>query len=241
MTGHWVLHVDLDQFIAAVEVLRNPDLAGRPVIVGGRGDPTERGVVSTASYEAREHGVGSGMPLRTAARKVPDAVFLPVDADTYTEVSNVVMDTLRGLGVVVEVLGWDEAFLGVDTDDPEAVARTVQTAVFDATGLHCSVGIGDNKLRAKIATGFGKPRGMFRLTRDNWFAVMGDRGTDALWGIGSRTAKNTFSPTGISGSFLPCPHNCSPISGATVSSAVVMALPPVFPMCRKCVVTVIPV
>ena len=189
MTGHWVLHVDLDQFIAAVEVLRNPELAGRPVIVGGRGDPTERGVVSTASYEAREYGVGSGMPLRVAARKIPDAVFLPVDADAYTEVSHVVMDTLRGLGVVVEVLGWDEAFLGVDADDPEAVARTVQTAVFDATGLHCSVGIGDNKLRAKIATGFGKPRGMFRLTRNNWFAVMGDRGTDALWGIGARTAK----------------------------------------------------
>ncbi|MFD6675349.1 DNA polymerase IV [Rhodococcus zopfii] len=189
MSAHWVLHVDLDQFIAAVEVLRNPALAGRPVIVGGRGDPTERGVVSTASYEAREYGVGSGMPLRVAARKVPDAVFLPVDADAYTQVSDVVMDTLRGLGVVVEVLGWDEAFLGVDTDDPEAVARGVQTAVFDATGLHCSVGIGDNKLRAKIATGFGKPRGMFRLTRDNWFAVMGDRGTDALWGIGSRTAK----------------------------------------------------
>ena len=75
----WVLHVDLDQFIAAVEVLRRPELAGLPVVVGGRGDPTERGVVSTASYEARAFGVGSGMPLRTAARKCPDAVFLPVD------------------------------------------------------------------------------------------------------------------------------------------------------------------
>jgi len=71
----WVLHVDLDQFIAAVEVLRHPELAGRPVIVGGRGDPTERAVVSTASYEARQFGVGSGMPLRLAARKAPDAVI----------------------------------------------------------------------------------------------------------------------------------------------------------------------
>ncbi len=75
----WVLHVDLDQFIAAVEVLRRPELAGKPIIVGGRGDPTERAVVSTASYEARAFGVGSGMPLRIAARKVPDAVILPVD------------------------------------------------------------------------------------------------------------------------------------------------------------------
>src|SRR6187431_149853 len=77
--ARWVLHVDLDQFIAAVEVLRHPELAGKPVIVGGRGDPTERAVVSTASYEAREYGVGSGMPLRIAARKIPDAVILPVE------------------------------------------------------------------------------------------------------------------------------------------------------------------
>ena len=87
----WVLHVDLDQFIAAVEVLRRPELAGKQVIVGGRGDPTERAVVSTASYEAREYGVGSGMPLRLAARKCPDAVFLPVDAPVYEEASARVM------------------------------------------------------------------------------------------------------------------------------------------------------
>ncbi|SNV16342.1 DNA polymerase IV [Rhodococcus rhodochrous] len=99
------------------------------------------------------------------------------------------MDTLRGFGTVVDVLGWDEAFMGVQTDDPEAFAREVQAAVLDATGLHCSVGIGDNVLRAKIATGFGKPRGIFRLTRDNWFAVMGERSPDSLWGIGSRTVK----------------------------------------------------
>ncbi|MGH3979806.1 MAG: DNA polymerase IV, partial [Pseudonocardiaceae bacterium] len=73
----WVLHVDLDQFIAAVEVLRHPELAGRPLIVGGAGDPTQRAVVATASYEAREYGVRSGMPLRTAAKRCPDAVFLP--------------------------------------------------------------------------------------------------------------------------------------------------------------------
>ncbi|NLU64362.1 DNA polymerase IV [Rhodococcus sp. HNM0563] len=184
-----MLHVDLDEFLAAVEVLRHPDLAGKPVVVGGRGDPTERGVVSTASYAARRFGVRSGMPLRVAARKIPDAVFLPVDADAYNEMSQRVMDALRGLGVTVEVLGWDEAFLGVESDDPETFATVVRRSVLDATGLHCSVGIGDNKLRAKIATGFGKPRGQFTLTRVNWFAVMGDLGTSALWGIGSKTAK----------------------------------------------------
>jgi DNA polymerase-4 len=185
----WVLHVDLDQFIAAVEVLRRPELAGQPLIVGGRGDPSERAVVSTASYEAREFGVGSGMPLRTAARKVPDAVILPVDAPAYTAASERVMDALRATGAVVEVLGWDEAFLGVSTDDPEAFARRVQQDVLDATALHCSVGIGDNKVRAKNATGFGKPRGVFRLTAENWLDVMGDHPVIDLWGVGSKISK----------------------------------------------------
>ncbi len=187
MTGPWVLHVDLDQFLAAVEVLRHPELAGLPLIVGGRGDPTERAVVSTASYEARAFGVRSGMPLKTAVRKCPDAVLLPVDAPVYLAASEQVMSTLRGLdGAVVEVLGWDEAFVGIDTDDPQAFARHIQAEVLAATSLHCSVGIGDTKVRAKIATDFGKPHGTFQLTRHNWFEVMGDRPTDAIWGIGTR-------------------------------------------------------
>jgi DNA polymerase-4 len=184
-----VLHVDLDQFIAAVEVLRHPELRGRPVVVGGDGDPTKRGVVSTASYEAREHGVHSGLPLRTAARRLPDAVFLPVDREAYEEVSAVVMEVLRSTGAVVEVLGWDEAFLGVQTDDPEGFARSLARRVREATRLDCTVGIGENKLQAKIATGFGKPAGVFRLTFTNWFEVLGDRPTDALWGIGTKTAR----------------------------------------------------
>ncbi len=254
---HWVFHVDMDQFIAAVEVLRRPELAGQPVIVGGDGDPTKRGVVSTASYEAREHGVGSGMALRIAARKCPDAVFLPVDREAYDAASAVVMDTLRSLDwggrrVVVDVLGWDEAFLaagprpGDEADlrtghlgrgrpwagaaeeleaaaatpveeagqgslppvqqegaepswgkgalggpptDPVGFAALIRARVLEATRLHCSVGIGDNKLRAKIATEFGKPRGSYVLTAENWSEVMGDRPTTALWGIGGKTAK----------------------------------------------------
>ena len=187
--GRWVLHVDLDQFIAAVEVLRHPELRGRPVVVGGDGDPTKRGVVSTASYEAREHGVHSGLPLRTAAKRLPDAVFLPVDREAYEEVSATVMDVLRASGAVVEVLGWDEAFVGVETSDPEGFARALAASVREATQLDCTVGIGENKLQAKIATGFGKPAGVFRLTSANWFSVLGDRPTDALWGIGAKTAR----------------------------------------------------
>jgi DNA polymerase-4 len=185
-----VLHVDLDQFIAAVEVLRHPELAGKPLIVGGRGDPTERAVVSTASYEAREFGVGSGMPLRIAARKVPDAVILPVDAEAYLVASDEVMATLRAQpGATVQVLGWDEAFIGVDTDDPEGYARQLQRAVLERTRLHCSVGIGDTLVRAKVATGFGKPRGVFRLTAENWLEVMGHRPTIDLWGVGAKVSR----------------------------------------------------
>jgi nucleotidyltransferase/DNA polymerase involved in DNA repair len=186
--GRWVLHVDLDQFIAAVEVLRRPELRGRPVVVGGDGDPSKRGVVSTASYEARQFGVQSGMPLRTAVRRIPDAVFLPVDKDAYEAASAEVMAVLRAMDAVVEVLGWDEAFLGVVTDDPEAFAGDVQQRVREATRLECSVGVGRNKLQAKIATGFGKPAGVYRLTDQTWFEVLGDRPPDALWGIGRRTA-----------------------------------------------------
>ncbi len=185
----WVLHVDLDQFIAAVEVLRNPELRGLPVVVGGDGDPTKRGVVSTASYEARRYGVRSGLALRTAVRRCPDAVFLPVDRAAYEAASAVVMATLRELDAVVEVMGWDEAFLEVDTDSPEEFARMIQGRVRAATQLDCSVGIGQNKLQAKIATGFGKPAGVYQITSQTWLEELGAKPTDALWGIGSRTAR----------------------------------------------------
>ncbi|MEO7980384.1 MAG: DNA polymerase IV [Sporichthyaceae bacterium] len=187
----WVLHVDLDQFLAAVEILRHPEYTGLPVVVGGDGDPTKRGVVSTASYEARARGVGSGTPMRTAAKRIPEAVFLPLDREHYEAVSAEVMAALRTVTEQVEVLGWDEAFVGVDDppgDEPEAVAREVQARVLGATRLHCSVGIGRNRLQAKIATSYGKPAGVFRLTGATWFDVLGDLPTDALWGVGAKTA-----------------------------------------------------
>jgi DNA polymerase-4 len=180
--------MDLDEFIAAVEVLRRPELVGLPVVVGGDGDPTKRGVVSTASYEARTYGVRSGMPLRTALTRCPEAVFLPVDAPAYLAASSEVMDTLRTFPAVVRVLGWDEAFLGVRTDEPEELARDVQRAVLDRTRLWCSIGIGDTTLRAKLASGFAKPRGVFRLTEGNWMEVMGALPTAELFGIGRKTA-----------------------------------------------------
>jgi DNA polymerase-4 len=158
----WVLHVDLDQFLASVELRRHPELAGLPVIVGGNGDPTEpRKVVTCASYEAREFGVHA---------------------------SDQVMGLLRDLGHPVEVWGWDEAYLAV-TADPSEVAEQIRTVISSETGLSCSVGISDNKQRAKIATGFAKPAGIFTLTDANWMTLMAGRPVDALWGVGPKTSK----------------------------------------------------
>jgi DNA polymerase-4 len=172
----------------AVEVRQRPELRGRPVVVGGAADPTTpRTVVTSASYEARAFGVHAGMPLRTAVRRCPDAVFIESDKAAYDAASEEVMAVLRGFPVVVEVWGWDEAAIGAETDDPEALARELQEAVRAGTGLSCSVGIGDNKVRAKVATGFAKPAGVFRLTAENWMAVMGDRSPDAVTWIGRRT------------------------------------------------------
>ncbi|MGI5272029.1 DNA polymerase IV [Nonomuraea sp. CA-218870] len=186
----WVLHVDLDQFIAAVELLRHPELRGLPVVVGGDGDPTRsRTVAATATYEARARGVHSGMPLRTALRRCPDAVFLPSDPPAYEAASARVMAVLREFPADVEVWGWDEAFLGARTDDPEAFALAIQRAVRERTELSCSIGIGDNKHQAKLASGFAKPAGVHRLTGDTWAEQMHHRPTDALWGIGAKTAR----------------------------------------------------
>ena len=216
LDGVWVLHVDMDQFIAAVEMLRHPELAELPVVVGGAGDPTRRGVVATASYAAREFGVHSGIPLRTALKRCPQAVFLPADNSVYEDASAAVQRVLRSFDVVVEVIGWDEAFLRADTDDPESLAREIQAAVLEQTALHCSIGIGDNTLRAKLATEFGKPAGVYRLTTENWAEVMFDRPTRALWGVGAKIAQKladlgyllvrdlaAADPTALAGVFGP--------------------------------------
>ncbi len=195
--SNWILHVDLDQFQASVETQRRPELRGQPLIVGGEGDPTRaRQVVTCASYEARAFGVRAGMPLRAAAKKCPQAVFLPLDALAYEQASELVMGTLRALSALVEVWGWDEAFVGAETDDPERLAAEIQDAIRSAAGLPSSVGIGDNKLRAKVATGFGKPAGTYRLTEANWMEVMGDRPVQALWGVGSKGAAR-FAEHGV--------------------------------------------
>src|SRR5512139_4181195 len=108
-----ILHIDMDAFFAAVEQKRRPELIGKPLVIGGDGNPTHRGVVSTASYEARKFGIHSAMPLRTAYRLCPEAVFLPVDYDEYSRVSGKIKDILRGFSSIIEDVGIDEAFLDI--------------------------------------------------------------------------------------------------------------------------------
>jgi DNA polymerase-4 len=188
----WLLHVDLDQFFASVEVLRRPELRGKPVIVGGSGDPSQaRAVVATASREARAFGVHSGMSIRLAARKCPDGVFLPTDMPAYKAASVRVMTILRAFPVRLEVWGLDEAFVGGDIDDPQRLATDLRTAVLDGAGLTCAIGIGRNKNQAKIAARFAKKdrSGTATLTDETWMPVMGERPVGELWGIGPKTVK----------------------------------------------------
>jgi DNA polymerase IV len=192
VAGVWVLHVDLDQFFASVEVLRRPELRGRPVIVGGSGDPARpRTVVATASREARACGVRSGMPMLVAARKCPGAVFLPTDMPAYRQASASVMDTLRSFPVRLEVFGLDEAFVGGDIDDPHRLAVQLQAAILDRVGLTCAIGIGRNKNQAKIAARFAKddPSGTATLTDETWLPVMGAHPVGDLWGVGPKTVR----------------------------------------------------
>ena len=157
-----ILHLDMDAFFAAIERLRRPELAGRPVVIGGHGDPRERGVVSTASYEAREYGIHSGMPLRTALRLCPQAVFLPVDFHEYLRVSAAIKGILRRVSPVMEDAGIDECYLDIGGLDvpPAELAAQIKRGVREATGLSCSIGIGPNKLLAKLASDLEKPDGL---------------------------------------------------------------------------------
>ena len=163
-----VAHLDMDAFYASVELLRRPDLRGQPVAIGGRGDPTRRGVVTTATYEARAFGIHSGMALSVAARLCPQCVFLPVDFDRYREVSRQFKQALTQVTTAIEDRGIDEVYLDLTEvpGDDRALALRLQAAVFEATGLTCSIGIGPNKLVAKIASDLDKPRGISLVGAD---------------------------------------------------------------------------
>jgi len=183
-----ILHIDMDAFFAAVEELRRPELRGKPVIVGGRGDPSRRGVVSTASYEARRYGVHSAMPLRTARARCPQGVFLPVDMPLYVAWSRRVKSILREFSPVVEETSIDEAFLDLTgLGDAVATAHALKRAIRERTGLSCSVGVAPNKLLAKIASDLEKPDGLAILKREDLKTRIMPLAVRKLWGVGPRT------------------------------------------------------
>jgi DNA polymerase-4 len=187
-----VIHVDLDAFFAAVEQRDRPELRGKPVIVGG-GGPDQRGVVSTASYEARRFGVRSAMPLRTAGRLCPDGIFLPVDGRKYQAVSRDVMAILRRFTPLVEPISIDEAFLDVTASqalfgDGPTIATAIKEAVRGEVGLTISAGVATTKLVAKIASDLRKPDGLVVVSPGDEAAFLAPLAINRLWGVGPKTA-----------------------------------------------------
>jgi DNA polymerase-4 len=188
-----ILHVDLDAFFASVEQRDRPELRGRPVIVGG-GGPTDRGVVSAASYEARVFGIHSAMPLRTAAALCPTAAFLPVDGTKYQAVSRDVMAILRRFTPQVEPISIDEAFLDVTGSaglfgDGPTIGRRIREAIADELHLTASVGVARTKLVAKVASDLRKPDALVVVAPGTEAAFLAPLPITRLWGVGERTAQ----------------------------------------------------
>ena len=180
-----IAHLDVDAFYASVELQRRPELRGLPVIVSGSGP---RAVVTTASYEARKFGIGSAMPTARARRLCPDAVLVAPDFDAYREASRTVMDRVRAQVERVEVVGLDEAYLDLDgLVAPRAAMRRLVEEVRTHTGLDCSIGIGPNRLVAKVASDAEKPRGFVVLTREQACERFGSRSPGLVPGIGPKT------------------------------------------------------
>ncbi len=215
MQQRWILHVDMDAFFAAVEILDHPHLAGKPVIVGGT--PQGRGVVSTASYEARRYGVHSAMPATEAVRRCPHGVFLRPRLSRYSEMSRQVFSIFRQVTPLVEPLSIDEAFLDVtgcypqrrgDTEpvNSEAdaaaatraarVAEELQSRVAAETRLTCSIGVAENKFLAKVASDLRKPSGLVVVPRGRAAEFLAPLPMRRLWGVGPKTAER-LSDAGV--------------------------------------------
>ncbi|HEV7806248.1 MAG TPA: DNA polymerase IV [Solirubrobacteraceae bacterium] len=180
-----IAHLDVDAFYASVELQRRPELRGLPVIVSGSGP---RAVVTTASYEARRFGIGSAMPTARARRLCPDAVLVAPDFDAYRAASRKVMDRVRAQVERVEVVGLDEAYLDLaGLVAPRAAMRRLVEEIRAETGLDCSVGIGPNRLVAKVASDAEKPRGFVCLTREQACERFGAHPPGLVPGIGPKT------------------------------------------------------
>lgn len=188
--ARWVIHIDMDAFFAAIEQRDNAALRGRPVIIGGCG---KRGVVSTASYEARAFGIHSAMPMSQARRLCPHGVFLPPDGRKYAQVSAQIMDILQTFSPLIEPLSQDEAFLDASGMDwlwpsPAALAAAIKARIKQDTGLTASAGVAANKFLAKLASDLKKPDGLVVITPQEAQTVLAPLPVSRLWGIGEKAA-----------------------------------------------------
>ncbi len=184
-----ILHADMDAFYASVEQRDNPELRGRPVLIGPN---SHRGVVLTASYEARPFGVGSAMPVAEARRRCPQAVMVPPDFARYQQVSKVVMEVLANFSPCVEPLSLDEAFIDMSGAEhifgsPREMGLSVKRAVHAATGLHISVGVSGTKYVAKVASALNKPNGLTVAEPNLAQAWLAPLPVSRLWGVGRKT------------------------------------------------------
>ncbi|MBD3670110.1 MAG: DNA polymerase IV [Gammaproteobacteria bacterium] len=194
-----IIHVDMDAFYASVEERDRPELANRPVIVGG--SPQGRGVVSAANYVARRYGVHSAMPTVTAARLCPEGVFLPVRMERYIGVSQQIHDIFQRYTPVIEPLSLDEAFLDVRGSeglfgDAVSIAHQIQRAILDELQLHASVGVAPNKFLAKIASDLEKPRGFVVVEEAQVQSFLDPLPVSRLWGVG-KAAQQRLHGLGI--------------------------------------------
>lgn len=197
-----ILHVDMDHFFTAVEEREHPEYKGKPVVVGA--DPKEgkgRGVVSTCNYEARKFGIRSGTPITRAWKRCPNAVYLPVNYDLYRKVSSRIMTVLRRFADKFEQWGLDEAFLDVtskvqDLDETKRLARKIKEEIYKREKLTCSIGIGPNKLVAKIASDFKKPDGLTLIEENGVKRFLSPLPVEKLLWVGKKT-KRKLNAMGI--------------------------------------------
>jgi len=187
-TGCTILHVDMDAFYASATLLSHPHLVGTPVIIGGG----HRGVVLSATYEAREFGVTSAMPMARARRLCPHATVLSPDHELYARISAAVMETFKQVTPYVEPLSLDEAFLDVAgairrLGSPATIAAAIRDTIADEQGITCSVGVAPTKFVAKLASGLAKPDGMVVVPVDQVVSFVQQLPVGALWGVGDRT------------------------------------------------------
>jgi DNA polymerase-4 len=187
-TGCTVLHVDMDAFYASASLLSRPELVGTPVIIGGG----NRGVVLSATYEARRFGVASAMPMSRARRLCPQATVISPDHGLYSQISAAVMATFETITPVVEPLSLDEAFLDVSGSvrrlgNPARIGQLIRDTIHDEQGITCSVGVAPTQFVAKLASGVAKPDGMVVVPRDEVVAFVQQLPVGALWGVGDKT------------------------------------------------------